>query len=332
VRRLALLVAVSSVAALSGLTGPADAANGGRSDEHRRIVDYWTPERQANAIPRDMSPNPKKGKPGGGGGTPTDPVIGATWTDLTADAAKTTGKVFFTLDGVNYVCSGSAVDSTHGSLVLSAGHCVHEGDAAGGFATNWIFYPRWNAGKPDTTLGTWTATSLYTTSNWAAKWPTSGAGFNDDAGFAVVTNGTSATLESVLAGVGATRIPEIVFNGHLGTSVYSAFGFPAARPYTGQTLTYCQGTTRLGRWDGLDTMSLACNMTGGSSGGPWFVDYGLNQRVIESVNSYGYSSIKATMFGPVFGPPEQAAYNAANGANCNTAAMPCQIIPPKSGS
>ena len=324
-RRLALLVAVSSVAALSGLTAPADAANGGRSDEHRRIVDYWTPARQANAIPRDMSPDPKKGKPGGGGGTPTTSVTGATWTDSNADVAKTTGKVFFTLGGVAYVCSGSAVDSAHGSLVLTAGHCLHDGDQ-GDFATNWIFYPRWNAGKPDQSLGTWTATELFTTSNWAGDWPTSGAGFNDDAGFAVVTNGTTTTLESVLFAAGA-KIPVADFGGHLPTSVYSAFGYPAARPYAGQTLTYCQGTTRLDR-DALNTMALGCNMTGGSSGGPWFVDYGKGQRVIESVNSYGYSSMKATMFGPIFGPPEEAAYNAANAAGCSAATVvPCDLIP-----
>jgi V8-like Glu-specific endopeptidase len=315
VRRIALFVAVSAVAALSGLNMPADAAPGGRSDEHRRIVDYWTPERQANAIPRDMSPDPKKGKPGTGGGTPTTSVIGAAWTKGET-VSITTGKVFFTLGGVNYVCSASAVDSAGGNLVLTAGHCVHDGDG-GPFATNWMFSPRYNSGD-DPVLGRWTASSLHTTAGWANAWPTSGSGFNDDAGFAVIRPKSGQTLKDALVGQGA-KIPTISFDGWNNKSVYWSFGYPAARPYTGTTLTYCVGTTRLDR-DALDTMALPCNMTGGSSGGPWLVEYTPGNPVIESVNSYGYSSMKDTMFGPLFGAPEQSAYNAAKaaGTSCTT--------------
>lgn len=47
-------------------------------------------------------------------------------------------------------------------------------------------------------------------------------------------------------------------------------------------------------------------MTGGSSGGPWFT-----QGLQNSVNSFGYSGVRNTMFGPYFGAAIQSAYQAA---------------------
>jgi V8-like Glu-specific endopeptidase len=306
-RRL-LLVAAVVMAGLSTIPAQVGAAPGNDvAGEHRRIVGYWTPARRAAAVPRIVSPRPM-GKPGGGGSGPAT-VTGATWTGG-GDVAKSTGKVFFTLGGVDYVCSGSAVQSGHQNLVLSAGHCVHDGNG-GPFATNWIFYPGWNNG-PNTMLGAWSATRLYTTATWANQ----PDGFDDDAGFAVVTGASgSPSLESVLAGQGAAT-PTIRFDGAASTTDnYSAFGYPASKKYRGNLLTYCSGTVRVGI-DGADTMALACNMTGGSSGGPWLVNYANGSRVIESLNSYGYASLTSTMFGPIFGTVEQATYNAASTNTC----------------
>src|SRR5688572_2053545 len=131
-RRL-LLAAVLVMVGLSTIPAQAGAAPGkDAASEHRRIDGYWTPARRAAAVPRTVSPRPM-GKPGGGGSGPAT-VTGATWTGG-GDVAKSTGKVFFTLRGVDYVCSGSAVRSGHQDLVLSAGHCVHDGNG-GPFATN----------------------------------------------------------------------------------------------------------------------------------------------------------------------------------------------------
>ena len=71
----------------------------------------------------------------------------------TASTVATTGKVFFTLGGVNYVCSGAATSSTNRDVVTTAGHCVNEGPGA--FATNWAFVPAYNNGSRP--YGTWTA-------------------------------------------------------------------------------------------------------------------------------------------------------------------------------
>jgi V8-like Glu-specific endopeptidase len=305
--RRPLLALAAALTALAGVVpmqaNPASAGPG--SDNHGRTVAYWTPARRAAAIPRNIERDPKA-KPGGGGSGSTK-VTGAAWTGG-GDVTMTTGKVFFTSGGIDWVCSGSAVHSSHGNAVLTAGHCVNDGDGAP-FATRWIFYPGWN-GSPSPTLGAWTATSLFTTRNWATN-----EDFDDDAGFAVVTNGTSATLEGVLTGP-VTKVPTIAFDGPSTTQTYSAFGYPAAGKYKGNTLTYCAGQVQIS-YDGGQTLALPCDMTGGSSGGPWLVDYGTGARVIESLNSYGYSGLRA-MFGPIFGPAEQAAYQAASSGSCST--------------
>ena len=307
-RRPVLIIAATLVAVAAAVPIQAGAAPSATADEHRRIVQYWTPARRAAAVPRDLERKPFA-KPGGKGGTTSS--TGAVWTKG-GDVTKTTGKVFFTMGGIDYVCSGSAAQSPHGNLVLTAGHCVHDGNG-GPFASRWIFYPGWN-GSPSPTLGSWTATRLFTTETWAARWPANSDGFDDDAGFAVVTGGSSATLEAVLGGQGA-RTPAIRFDGPSTVQTYSAFGYPAAKKYKGNTLIYCAGKVTVA-YDGNQTMALPCNMTGGSSGGPWLVDYDTGARVIESLNSYGYSSLSNLMFGPIFGSAEFAAYTAAGTGTC----------------
>ena len=63
----------------------------------------------------------------------------------TSQPTSTNGKVFFTDDGLNYVCSGTAVLSGNRSTVWTAGHCVHDG--ASGFHTNWAFVPAYADGS-----------------------------------------------------------------------------------------------------------------------------------------------------------------------------------------
>jgi hypothetical protein len=96
---------------------------------------------------------------------------------------------------------------------------------------------------------------------------------------------------------------------------YTALGYPAAQKYKGGTLTYCQGPAQLG-WDGDNTVSLACNMTGGSSGGPMYDKADPATGQITSLNSYGYSGVKR-MFGPTFDAAEQTMRQSATDGNCN---------------
>lgn len=248
--------------------------------EQQRVRDYWTSARMKGATPRGQAIKAPKGKPGGSSGADAVQV----------PAQKEFGKVFFTLSGVNYVCSGTATGSTNGDVVTTAGHCLNEGPGA--YATNFAFVPAYeNGNRP---YGTWVAEQLYTTSQWA-----NAGDFNHDVGFAVMAENTSG--QSLTQIVGSYPI---AFG--LGYNLqFDAFGYPAAQPYNGQLLWKCSGIA------GVDTRGttdhrLPCSMTGGSSGGGWITGGKLN-----SVNSFGYRGEKNVMYGPYFGAIEQAVYAAA---------------------
>src|SRR5687767_6509906 len=105
--------------------------------EHNRIVDYWTPARMRNAISADelVAERDKSSATGrvavgapqvvGAQGKPPKgtSLVGAYYTGG-GQVVQTTGKVFFTLGGSNYVCSGSSTTSANHDLVSTAGHCV----------------------------------------------------------------------------------------------------------------------------------------------------------------------------------------------------------------
>lgn len=293
--------------------------------EHERIVRYWTPDRVARATPRELAvnvrgkPEVEKGKPGGGGGSGTT-VTGAHWTGPSGigSVRTTVGKVLFTLGGVNYVCSGSVVSEpvTTVSLVLTAGHCTF--DSATGFASNWMFVPDYEHAKTfsceATHFGCWTATALVTTLAWSV------GDLNEDYAFAVVgPGGKGGQALQLDATVGANTI---AFGASHPRQVY-AFGYPQASPYNGQSLTYCAGTDTADAWGGSTDFGLNCNMTGGSSGGPWFSDFNTQTGTgtLTSLNSFRYRgnpTVSKYMFGPYFDAYTEATFNAAQSEVVNT--------------
>lgn len=250
--------------------------------EQASVRAYWTPERMRSATPMELAgPGQGKGKPDKGGGSakavqvPQQPEF---------------GKVFFTLGGSNYVCSGTATQSSNGDVVTTAGHCLNEGPGA--FATNFTFVPAYDNGSAP--YGKWVATSLRTTSAWANE-----GDFNHDVGFAVMAeNSSGQSLTDV------TGSYPIAFNLGYGLT-FDAYGYPAAKPYDGQDLWRCSGTAGTDS-RGTTDHRLPCSMTGGSSGGGWITGGKLN-----SVNSFGYRGEKDVMYGPYFGNTEQAVYQSA---------------------
>ena len=258
-----------------------------------RVADYWTTTRMRNARPAQEPTASSASSSAVARGTATKVAARKAPSTPTpaASTVATTGKVFFTLGGVNYVCSGAATSSSNRDVVTTAGHCVNEGPGA--FATNWAFVPAYNNGSRP--YGTWTARTLVTTSAWANQ-----GDINYDGGFAVMNTLNGAHLTDVVGGQG------IGFNLARGLS-YNAYGYPAAPPFDGQTLKSCSGTASDDVWGGTQSQAITCNMTGGSSGGPWLT----GGSTINSVNSFGYNGLKNKMFGPYFGSQIQSAYSTA---------------------
>jgi hypothetical protein len=334
IQRSATVAATLVLAALPILASGASAAGGASAQareraEHNRIVSYWTPARVRAAIPRDFAFDSVRGfhvapkaKPGGGGGG--GGVVGAAWPNGTGKVYRATGKVLFTMGGSQYVCSGTALTNSRGGtdgVVITAGHCAYD-ETARAFATNWLFVPQYDSNPTftcgSTAFGCWTAKALVVNNGFASAGSFNNQAARYDWAFAVVggggkTAGANIDLDTAVGNFGKSD-SEMAVN-----TVASAFGYPAAGKYHGKDLTYCQGPTTRDTNPGTNNYKLACNMTGGSSGGPWFSGFDAtgNAGIIRSLNSYGYGN-QAFMYGPIFNTTTTATSNAANSANANT--------------
>ncbi|MER7107407.1 trypsin-like serine peptidase [Streptomyces sp. NPDC000229] len=296
--------ALSTTTATAAGPAPAPDTRTVTAAEQHKARTFWTAERMRGAAPLDLLLTPqavkklKAPKPNGSAPTtiaPTAfPQAGGAWSGGGA-VVKTSGRVFFTFQGRTASCSGNAVTSQNASTVITAGHCVKY---QGSWHTNWVFVPAYNNGQAP--YGQWTATKTLTTPQWEAS-----EDINHDIGAAVVAPLNGQKLTSVTGAQG------IQFNGGYNKQMY-AFGFPAASPYDGSKLIYCSGNSSKDFLFSQDH-SLGCNMTGGSSGGPWFTGFsetaGTGLQV--SVNSFGYTFLPNRMFGPYFGNEAKALYDKA---------------------
>lgn len=319
-RRIPRRIALAAILVLVALpmAGPV-AAKGPAKAEHDRIVDYWTPARMASAVPRDFVKSGNgfqpKARPGGGGGG-SGAVTGASWTGGGAILARS-GKVFFTMGTTRYVCSGSVANDPRSdySLVLTAGHCAYD-EGAHKFATNWMFIPAYDSAPTQTctqaTYGCWTAEALVVHNGFA-----SAGGFNTQAtvhdfAFAVVGNGTVRNGVNAQLDAAVGSYPMATADLSLPNKLY-AFGYPAAGKYKGKDLVYCAGNIFTDQYNDDLTWGMACNMTGGSSGGPWLSGFEGSSPALSSLNSYGYQGI-SNMYGPTFNDNTLAVYTAAKSA------------------
>ncbi|MXM65786.1 peptidase [Streptomyces sp. HUCO-GS316] len=288
-------------------SGTSPTARTASTAEQHNSRTFWTSERMRGAAPLDLLLTPKAAKslkaPRTGGPSTTVeataapaafPQAGGPWTGGGA-VVTTSGRVFFTFQGRTASCSGNAVTSQNASTVITAGHCVKY---QGSWHTNWIFVPAYHNGNAP--YGQWTASKTLTTPQWQAS-----EDINYDIGAAVVAPLNGQKLTSVVGAQG------IQFNGGYNKRMY-AFGFPAASPYDGTKLIYCSGNSSKDFLFSQDH-SLGCNMTGGSSGGPWFTGFneanGTGLQV--SVNSFGYTFLPNRMFGPYFGNDAKTLYDKA---------------------
>jgi hypothetical protein len=272
------------------------------------VADYWTAERMLSAVPGDVLAGKALAR---GKTTNAATVEKGSNTKVTASKAKPTiavsespvdhiGKVFFTLAGVNYVCSGNAVASANKSTVTTAGHCVNEGPGA--FATNFAFVPAYLNGTAP--YGKWTARALYAPTQWSSN-----GDMQYDTGFAVMNQLNGKYLSDVVNESG------VEFNAARGLT-YKSYGYPAASPFNGESLKSCTGTaTNDTNNPQFNTQGIRCDMTGGSSGGPWFIQGSTPETsgsngLQNSINSYGYSG-SSVMYGPYWGLVIQQTYSSA---------------------
>lgn len=215
------------------------------------------------------------------------------------DYRSTVGKIFFSdASGRDYVCSGTAVVSANKSVVDTAGHCLY-GDS--GWMKNVIFCPLYDHGQ--TPYGCWAARELLVPADWE-----SAASLNDlhhDMGSIVVAPNDAGSLTDVVGGAGWA------YNQKANQPFY-AYGYPAGYPFDGQAQKSCDAGSNGILWQhgGGTVVSIPCNMTGGSSGGGWFIQSG-GQWYLNGHNDFTSSMKRGHMFSPYYDDTWYAMYNKA---------------------
>ncbi|WP_245899427.1 trypsin-like serine peptidase [Nonomuraea indica] len=327
--------------------GPAD---------QRRVLGYWTPRRMAAALPLDLAgsvagrlagpltrssaeapagfqapfarggllggltgrtdvtaapgragPADRLASPGRGPASarhrlarPHQTTYGARWSAGGA-VTRTTGRVFMTMNGADFVCSASTVRSANRDVVVTAGHCVKDG--TGRWADNWTFVPgyRDGGGHP---YGRYPARRMFVAGPWSRS-----ADDSYDVGMVVLATSSGRHVADV---VGAQ---EIAFNRPRGGHALG-FGYPADPPYNGEHLVYCAGRLRDDPHGETRDQGLGCDMTAGSSGGPWLsgFDHGTGRGTLTSLSSFKYSDDHRTMYGPYFGDAVRTLFTTAERA------------------
>jgi V8-like Glu-specific endopeptidase len=202
---------------------------------------------------------------------------------------STVGKLFFTNDGGNYVCSASVIFT---DTLDTAGHCVANTDGTHQWDSSALFCPSYNAGV-NPAVGCWAANYF---AAWN-QWITDGS-FEWDFGGV-----NTSTCGSVWCTDVANR------TGYLGVAWnqgedqnFTAFGYPQASPFDGNYIVTCQSEfgyeTSEGNNDGgPNSIAIGCDMTGGSSGGPWILGFG-GGNWVNGHNDWKWNSLPQAMNSP----------------------------------
>ena len=279
----------------------------------KSIIDHWTSERIANALPKDLaidigdnrrsahSPPPHSAPPRHHRRS-TD-VANSEWdSEWSGTIQNAVGRIYFEMNGgQSYVCSGTVVQDEQAdrSIILTAAHCVYD-DAQKAFAQNVLFIPN-QAGTTGSgtdsncdndPLGCWAASFGVADTDWASRSfpanipfdyamyvvPASGA----HAGPTQKPDGTtiSDNLEEAAGSLAVTfDSPPMAFTYALGYSYAHDPNFMHCAEQLGTQTASNYNALWLG----------GCGLTGGASGGPWIQGDANNHKVV-SVNSWGFTS------------------------------------------
>lgn len=195
---------------------------------------------------------------------------------------RTVGKLFFRIGASNFVCSASVLRAR---VVVTAGHCVHRGSGgAAGFHNSFLFVPALtNGGAP---IGTFTPRFVGTTAQWAVS---NGIVPNAaDFGMFEMNDRAGVKIGSITGFLGFRTLSLI-------PNHTTKLGYPC-------NLDACQKmqqvTSQSFRATSPNNVEYGSNARGGSSGGPWVMNYGVqgtgglttSLNALVSVTSYGYVS------------------------------------------
>lgn len=158
----------------------------------------------------------------------------------------TVGKLYFTTPSGNSYCTASVISPNN--IIVTAAHCVY----SGGWYSNWSFVPADRAGTAP--YGSFAWTQAWVLVNWQN------------------TGQTRYDVALIKLGNNSSGKPVTYYTGYLGRSWnynyvqhHHTQGYPSSFD-SGKYTYLCAAESFNG---GTDVLGMGCNMTYGSSGGPW---------------------------------------------------------------
>jgi V8-like Glu-specific endopeptidase len=271
-----------------------------------QVQAFWTAARMKRAVPLEATGRPpalkRMGRPGRSiDGRPhryparasSAAAQASSFSEVVPDptlpAYSQNGVVFIVIgNGGLGRCSATSVNAPNLSVVLTAGHCVHQGRHW--FDHKWVFVPGYHYGiRP---FGVFAARWLGSTPGWVSS-----ENENFDVGAAVVSPNERG--QKLAAAVGAAGIAWNLSP----RQVFDVYGYPVEEPFDGATLRSCLQTPFEGHditsflSPGPLDLAVQCNVTGGASGGGWLIA----GNTLNGITTNGYSDDPTSDFGPYFG-------------------------------
>ncbi|KAL7574527.1 hypothetical protein ACA910_015883 [Epithemia clementina (nom. ined.)] len=257
------------------------------SDRAKKVIAYWTPGRRRAAKPLDRvleesADGSRQLMLRTGTNTKsTHRQLQTTVADGDWNAGgkinEAAGRLFFSINGSNYVCSASVVNDygTAGrSLLATAAHCVYD-ESIDRFANNYLFIPKQDDGGTDASnrvcsddyYGCWVPTHAVIDSRWATGTWSSNIPY--DYALLVVpdsgawTSGSNNLDNQVLDN--AVPPVEVDFTNEQGLVSGSWVQFHGYSYNQDPHFRYCrvQANSQTDRW-----IVPGCMLSGGASGGP----------------------------------------------------------------
>jgi len=296
---LALLALALPAAASAGFrthapapSGPSAGA-GASAAQAERVLEYWTPQRMAEARPLDLVVDGSGAARVRAGAAAPGPASASFTRVATPDVApySVNGRIFIKRGKLKGFCSGTAINSPTRQLVLTAGHCVNSGPERGRRAvwSNYLaFVPAYTGDLAP--FGVFVA---YNDKVYAPKqWTKHGNPDFDMGAFLTKPNTEGVNLADAVGGGAAIVLDQPR------DQKFFTFGYPGeTKQMQGCQSKYLGDDTLTYPFSGPPTMAIGCRWAPGASGGGWLIGDGSQ---INGVNAYLHLDNRKRTYGPYF--------------------------------
>ncbi len=199
-------------------------------------------------------------------------------------------------------CTASVVGSRSGRIAITAAHCVYIPPVIdrmpgidAGRDPGWVEGPTFVPARSgdEAPYGVWTVERVWVDRAWQRA-----AAPEVDVAFLQLSDSPAGTADEVLGALGI-QFTDAAAAGGSGPTV-DVLGYPTAPPFDGTTVQGCRGASTDARF--ADVLETSCELTAGSSGGPWIVpdDGWWSVRAVTSYRSLDRPGwLGGTRLGPV---------------------------------